>query len=108
MFRQRDLLAALLGLVTNLASAEALPSPVRCDLNAPEWEQALCLLTQVKTYGILETRRVSLPEPWKKIFLHHQQVLPTATKFRAYSIFQFRYEPEGELGGMALGCGLIG
>jgi len=46
-----------------------------------------------------------LSDPWVRSVLGNLD--PASPAFQA-SIFQFRYEPEGELGGMDLGCGLIG
>lgn len=81
--RHHRLVAGLLWLATS-ALAEDLPSPARCDLNAGEWEQVSCLLAPVKTYGMLESPRQSLPEPWKRLFLEHREALPSPVSFRAY------------------------
>lgn len=79
----RCLLVLGLGLVASASRAGDLPSPARCDLNATDWAQALCLLTPVKTYGELGSYRQSLPAPWQRL-LNDQQALPAAANFRVY------------------------
>jgi len=84
MLKRRPLLAAGLLWLATTALAEDFPSPASCDLNAGEWEQVSCLLAPVKTYGMLESPRKSLPEPWKRLFLEQREALPSPGSFRAY------------------------
>lgn len=94
---RRCLLAMLLGLAAAPAFSQELPSPVRCDLNAREWDQVRCLLAPVKAYGALGKTGKTLPSPWQKLFLDPRQELPSADIFGAY--LRRSRIPEDDVGG---------
>lgn len=84
MFNGRSLVFIVLGALAILARADDLPSPARCDLNASDWEQTLCLLAPVHPYGIVGERPKRLPAPWKKLFVGERMALPSAQHFGTY------------------------
>ena len=78
------LLAALLVMAAVPVPAQPLPSPARCDLNASDWDQARCLLSPVKTYGVVGSPGHALPKPWQKLLGEQSLEVPSAQRLRTY------------------------
>ena len=84
MLKIGHMLSCLLVVATVSALAEPLPSPARCDLNAPDWDQARCLLSPVRTYGVIGSPKKTLPVPWHKLLGEHPLEVPPAARLTAF------------------------